>query len=61
VSEPTLGRWLEEFIAGGKDRLAGKIDKGQKSEIARLEREIEERNRVIGEITIANTILKKRL
>ncbi|MFN9730128.1 MAG: helix-turn-helix domain-containing protein [Pseudomonadota bacterium] len=60
VSEQTLYRWREEFVAGGKAQLAGKGAEAQAStEMSKLQREIETREQVIGELTIANRILKK--
>jgi transposase-like protein len=61
VSEPTLYRWRDEFLAGGEAALTAKNGKsdGQARRIAELEREIERRDQVIGEYTIANRILKK--
>jgi transposase-like protein len=61
VSEPTLYRWRDEFLSGGEQALtakAGKSDPRDKR-IAELEREVERRDQVIGEYTIANRILKK--
>ena len=63
VSEPTLYRWRDEFIAAGEAALAQ--DSGKKGadlrdrRIAELEHQIEKRDQVIGEYTIANRILKK--
>lgn len=62
VSEPTLYRWRDEFLAGGEAALAGGGKPGTDSrdrQIAELERQIEKRDQVIGEYTIANRILKK--
>ena len=61
ISEPTLYRWRDEFLAGGEAALATKNGKsnGQARRIAELEKEIERRDQVIGEYTIANRILKK--
>ena len=61
VSEPTLYRWRDEFLAGGEAALSAKNGKadGQARRIAELEKEIERRDQVIGEYTIANRILKK--
>jgi transposase-like protein len=61
VSEQTLYRWRDEFVAGGKGRL-GKGEKGQleaSRRIAELERELDRRAQAIGELTIANGILRK--
>jgi len=61
VSEQTLYRWRDEFLAGGEAALAG--GKGgadpRDREIRELKKEVEGRDQVIGELTIANRILKK--
>lgn len=62
VSETTLHRWREEFLAGGQAALAdrrGKKSDTQAAEVTRLKKELARRDQVIGEITIANRILKK--
>jgi transposase-like protein len=63
VSEQTLYRWRDEFIAAGEAALSnGGGKKGADSRdrrIAELEQQIEKRDQVIGEYTIANRILKK--
>jgi len=63
VSEPTLYRWRDEFLAAGEVALAsGSGKKGadpRDRRIAELETQIEKRDQVIGEYTIANRILKK--
>jgi transposase-like protein len=63
VSEPTLYRWRDDFLAAGEAGLAGKHGKNgqdpQQRRIAELEQQIEKRDQVIGELTIANRILKK--
>jgi transposase len=63
VCEATLYRWRDEFIAGGTAALGGKQpgDDGLRQENRELKREVEKREQVIGEITIANRILKKRV
>ena len=61
ISEPTLHRWRDEFLAGGEAALAnGKngVDARDK-EIGELKAALEERTLVIGELTAANRILKK--
>ena len=61
VSEPTLYRWRDEFVAAGEAALVngkGKAD-ARDRRIAELEHQIEKRDQVIGEYTIANRILKK--
>jgi transposase-like protein len=63
VSEPTLYRWRDEFLAAGEAALAGGSGKKgadvRDRRIAELEHQIEKRDQVIGEYTIANRILKK--
>ena len=61
VSEQTLYRWRDEFIAGGEAALAngkGGADPRDR-EIRELKKDVEGRDQVIGELTIANRILKK--
>ena len=60
VSEQTLHRWRDEFLTSGEAALSGgKNGDGPQRRIAELEKEIEGRDQVIGELTIANRILKK--
>ena len=61
ISEQTLYRWRDEFLAGGESALAngkGGTDSRDR-EIKELKKEVERRDQVIGELTIANRILKK--
>jgi transposase len=55
----TLYRWRDEFLAGDKAALSGKKAADTDQTARMLTKEIEERDRVIGELTIANRILKK--
>lgn len=60
VSEQTLYRWREEFISAGKQALNGRgADATLAKEISRLSAQLSERDQVIGELTVANRILKK--
>lgn len=60
VSEASLYRWRDEFLEAGKQALNGRGSKNhQAKEMDQLKREIVERDQVIGEITIANRLLKK--
>lgn len=63
VSEPTLYRWRDDFIAAGEAALAsGNGKRGadpRDRRLAELEHQIEKRDQVIGEYTIANRLLKK--
>ena len=61
VSEPTLYRWRDEFLAGGEAALkngAGGSD-AQQREVQHLRKQLEERDQIIGELTVANKFLKK--
>ena len=61
VSETALYRWKDDFLAAGEEALAygrGKAN-GQADRARQFEKELAERDRVIGELTIANRILKK--
>ena len=60
ISEQTLYRWRDEFLSGGKAALNGRGRDGEQAKaIERLEGELGERDQVIGELTVANRILKK--
>ncbi|MCA9540845.1 MAG: helix-turn-helix domain-containing protein [Myxococcales bacterium] len=59
VSETSLAKWRDEFLEGGRRAMAGRSSSG--NELDALKRELAERDRVIGEITVANRYLKKRL
>ena len=61
VSEQTLYRWRDEFLAGGRARLGqgNRETEASQRRIAKLEQELARRAQVIGELTIANGILKK--
>jgi hypothetical protein len=56
----SLYRWRDEFLAG-EAALAGGTRNGagtRDRQIAEFERQIEKRDQVIGELTVANRILK---
>lgn len=60
ISEQTLYRWRDEFLNAGKQGLSGRGTKTEQAKaVERLEREVAERDQVIGELTIANRLLKK--
>jgi transposase len=59
VSEQSLYRWRDEFLSGGKQALAGRgADREQAKALRQLKSALAERDQVIGELTIANRILK---
>ena len=63
ISEQTLYRYREKFLEGGKAALAdgrGAKSDGRDQQIQKLEKDLAERDRVIGELTIANRIFKKK-
>jgi transposase len=61
ISEPTLHRWRDEFIAGGEAALAKGKDgsNARDQEIKELKAEVEELTLTVGEFAAANRILKK--
>lgn len=61
VSEQTLYRWRDEFLAAGEAALMASkngVDPRNR-QIEDLKRELARRDQVIGELTIANRLLKK--
>jgi transposase-like protein len=61
ISENTLYRWRDDFLTGGEAALANgksKADPRQR-QIIELKKQLDERDKVIGELTIANRLLKK--
>jgi transposase-like protein len=59
ISEATLIRYRDAFLEGGLQALQdGKRDSAG-ARVKELEKELEQRDQVIGELTIANRILKK--
>jgi len=62
VSANTLRRWRDEFLAGGRERLMGTGDSAAvQDENKRLERDLAEREMIIGELTVANRFLQKKV
>jgi transposase len=62
VSVNTLRRWKEEFLAAGRDRLTGHGDSVVvQAEVKQLRRELAEREMIIGELTVANRFLQKKV
>lgn len=63
VSQPTLYRWREEFLKSGLEGLRGASgdDNSRRKVVKRLERQLMEREQIIGELTVANRILKQKL
>jgi hypothetical protein len=58
---PTLPRRRDEFIAAGRERLTGHGDvTAAATENKRLQRELAERELIIGELTVANRFLRKK-
>jgi transposase-like protein len=58
VSPPTFYQWKEKFVEGGKTSL----NRTSKGDVYKsLQKENESLKRLIGELTVANDILKKTL
>ena len=58
VSSNTLTRWKQEFLDAGRERLRGKPSKVSSRERER-EAEGRKRDQLIGELVVANELLKK--
>ena len=64
ISEPTLHKWRDDFLAAGEAALSYGRNAEHSSLIQQnrqLKRDLAEREQVIGELTVANRILKKNL
>jgi transposase-like protein len=61
ISENTLYRWRDEFLSAGEAALANGKNKAdaRDRQIGELKKDLIERDKVIGELTIANRLLKK--
>ena len=61
ISEKTLNTWKEAFISGGTAQLASsqKQRRIERERLEQLNQAVKERDLVIGELTIANRLLKK--
>jgi uncharacterized protein YegL/transposase-like protein len=62
VLETSVSRWRDDFLAAGEAALAGGMENGAGTRdwrIAELERPVEKRGRVIGELTVAGRDSKK--
>ncbi len=58
VSVPTLTKWRDQFLQAGQAALA-QGGSGAEKQIRHLKDELATRDQVIGELTVANRILKK--
>ena len=62
VSDTTLHHWRDDFLQAGQAALSygrGKKARAEAERIRQLEQDLARRDQVIGELTIANRILKK--
>jgi transposase-like protein len=62
VSDKTLYSWRDVFLEGGQAALGNGRSKGDPRDrtIRELQEQLDDRDKVIGELTIANRVLKKR-
>ena len=61
VSEQSIYRWQDEFIAGGIEAVSTRGKQAGTSEVSELKKRLAEQERVIGEYAFANSFLKKKL
>jgi transposase-like protein len=61
ISEQTLYRWRDEFLAAGEAALTQAKNGAdpRNRQVEELKRDLAQRDQVIGELTIANRLLKK--
>ena len=62
ISEATLYKWRDDFLAAGEAALGYGRNNGKDGltqQVKHLQRELADREQVIGELTVANRILKK--
>ena len=60
VGEQTLYRWHDDFISDGQGALNGKDpESGMQAELKRKETQLAEWDKLIGELTVTNRIIKK--
>ena len=62
VAEATLYRWRDDLLAAGEATLADGTrsrSSAHNGRVAELERQIESRDQVISELTVANRVLNK--
>ena len=62
VSANTLRKWRDEFVAAGEERLSGRGDTAAaQAECKQLKGELAERELIIGELTVAQRFLQKKV
>ena len=59
ISEATLLRYRDTFLEGGMQGLQSGKRNPAEEQVRDLKKQLEQRDQVIGELTIANRILKK--
>lgn len=58
ISETAIYRWKDQFLEGARQGL---INNKKDNRLLEFEKELLERDRIIGELSVANKILKKTL
>ena len=60
ISEQTLYRYRDAFLESGEQGLKdGRKANAERERISELEKQLAERDQIIGELTVVNRILKK--
>jgi transposase-like protein len=59
ISEATLMRYRDAFLEGGMMALQNGKRNPAEDQVRELKKQLEQRDQVIGELTIANRLLKK--
>jgi transposase len=59
VSETSIGKWKEAFVAAGREGLVSRVDRRRSGEQARLAAQVDELTRALGEAHVELRLLRR--